>query len=153
MNETVKCITLWQPWASLIVMGRKKIETRGWECSYRGRLLIHAAKRMDTALAFCHKPPFNKYVSLANLPYGAIVGEVQLVGMHSISSLRDRIPAIKSHHIVGDQLILTDSEEYAFGDYSLGRYGWILENPIRYANPIPYKGQQGMFNVPDYLLP
>lgn len=39
----MKVITIWQPWASLIVLGHKKIETRGWATKYRGPLLIHAA--------------------------------------------------------------------------------------------------------------
>ncbi|MBP0020973.1 MAG: ASCH domain-containing protein, partial [Cyanobacteria bacterium SBLK] len=31
-----KAISLWQPWASLIAMGRKKFETRHWSTDYRG---------------------------------------------------------------------------------------------------------------------
>jgi hypothetical protein len=41
----IKCISLWQPWASLVAVGAKRIETRGWATAYRGRLGIHAAKR------------------------------------------------------------------------------------------------------------
>lgn len=43
----MKAISLWQPWASLIALGIKRIETRGWPTAYRGPLLIHAAKRCD----------------------------------------------------------------------------------------------------------
>lgn len=38
-------LTLWQPWASLIALGAKTIETRGWSTSHRGRIAIHAAGR------------------------------------------------------------------------------------------------------------
>jgi hypothetical protein len=31
----MKCITLWQPWASLILWGEKKIETRSWATQHR----------------------------------------------------------------------------------------------------------------------
>lgn len=41
----MKALTVWQPWASLVALGKKRIETRSWSTSYRGRLLIHAAKR------------------------------------------------------------------------------------------------------------
>lgn len=41
----MKALTLWQPWASLIAVGAKTIETRGWATNYRGPLAIHAAKR------------------------------------------------------------------------------------------------------------
>jgi hypothetical protein len=38
----MKCLTLHQPWASLIVEGVKRIETRSWPTNYRGPLAIHA---------------------------------------------------------------------------------------------------------------
>ena len=41
----MKVLSLWQPWASLVAFGRKRIETRSWSTSYRGPLMIHAAKR------------------------------------------------------------------------------------------------------------
>ena len=36
-----------QPWAELIVSGKKSIEIRRWQRSYRGRICIHAAKHVD----------------------------------------------------------------------------------------------------------
>jgi hypothetical protein len=44
MREPEKALSLWQPWASLIVLGHKDKETRSWPTSYRGRLWIHATK-------------------------------------------------------------------------------------------------------------
>lgn len=38
-------MTLHQPWASLVAVGAKTIETRSWSTTYRGPLLIHAAAR------------------------------------------------------------------------------------------------------------
>lgn len=40
----MRAISLWQPWASAIALGSKRIETRSWSTSYRGPLAIHAAK-------------------------------------------------------------------------------------------------------------
>lgn len=34
----MKAIRLWQPWASLIALGHKTIETRSWPTKYRGPL-------------------------------------------------------------------------------------------------------------------
>lgn len=42
---TERALSLWQPWASLIALGVKTIETRSWNTYYRGPLAIHAAKR------------------------------------------------------------------------------------------------------------
>lgn len=41
----MRALTLHQPWASLIAIGEKTIETRSWSTQYRGPLAIHAAKR------------------------------------------------------------------------------------------------------------
>lgn len=41
----MKAITLWQPWATAMAMGVKRIETRSWFTRHRGDLLICAAKR------------------------------------------------------------------------------------------------------------
>ena len=41
----MKAITLWQPWASLIAVGAKRIETRSWSTNYRGPLAVHASLR------------------------------------------------------------------------------------------------------------
>ena len=41
----MKALSLWQPWASLVALRVKTIETRSWSTSYRGPLAIHAAKR------------------------------------------------------------------------------------------------------------
>ena len=41
----MKALSLWQPWAWLIFNAGKDVENRGWSTSYRGPLLIHAAKR------------------------------------------------------------------------------------------------------------
>lgn len=43
----MKAITIRQPWASLIALGEKKIETRSWQTKYRGPILIHAGKSVD----------------------------------------------------------------------------------------------------------
>lgn len=47
----MKALTLHQPWASLIALGVKTIETRSWSTRYRGPLAIHASKR-ESALHY-----------------------------------------------------------------------------------------------------
>lgn len=38
-------ITLSQPWAALVTLGIKTVDTKAWSTNYRGRLVIHAGKR------------------------------------------------------------------------------------------------------------
>lgn len=33
-----------------------------------------------------------------------------------------------------------------FGDFTRGRYAWILENPVMFEKPIPAMGSQGFWN-------
>lgn len=40
----MKALTIWQPWAWLIVTGTKPVENRTWATDYRGPMLIHAGK-------------------------------------------------------------------------------------------------------------
>lgn len=40
----MKCLSIREPWASLIASGQKTIETRTWKTNYRGPVLLHASK-------------------------------------------------------------------------------------------------------------
>ncbi len=37
-------------------------------------------------------------------------------------------------------------DEIALGDYTLGRYAWVMANAIEFPEPIPAKGKQGIWN-------
>ena len=34
-----------------------------------------------------------------------------------------------------------------FGDFSPGRFGWVLTDIVKIEEPIPWKGRQGFFEV------
>lgn len=42
MSDEIPVLTLHQPWATLIALGAKTVETRGWPTKYRGPIAIHA---------------------------------------------------------------------------------------------------------------
>lgn len=117
----MKCISLWQPWASLLVSGEKKIETRHWPIKYRGMLIIHAAKTKEECFG-----------EQLNLPFGALVGIVKLIDCKRSEDLRDVISKQELHH----------------GNYGDGRFGWVTTEQRAFARPIPYRGMQGLFEVP-----
>jgi activating signal cointegrator 1 len=131
MVAVMRAISLWQPWASAIPMGLKMFETRGWKTNYRGPLIVHAAKRMTSeqkTFIMANSLPYN-------LPLGNIVAICELTGIFETEFLTK---------------VISDTER-TFGDYAPGRYGWLLEN-IRPIGPIPFKGGQGFFNVPDETI-
>jgi hypothetical protein len=136
----MKAISLWQPWASAIALGMKRIETRGWSTNYRGRLAIHAAKtwRTEQREFLAHAVEFG-YAALARepLPFGAIVATCMLTDVRGSLALRQEVFAT----------------ELFFGDFGPYRFGWILDDIVQLAEPIPFKGRQGFFDVPDELVP
>ena len=71
----MKAITLWQPWASLIMDVRKIVETRPMPWYYEGLVAIHAGRRVDDAAAI--RFGYNPFT----LPYGAILGIVRKTGL------------------------------------------------------------------------
>jgi hypothetical protein len=139
---TIKAISLWQPWASLAACGAKSIETRGWSPSYRGPLAIHAAKRVltnDFLYSLLHDKTF--------------VQAYLKVGLTELSGMR-RLPrgVILATCTLADCVRTEDVpaigwKERAFGDYSPGRWAWLLTNIKMLPEPIPCVGRQGLFNV------
>ena len=132
----MKVLSFLQPWASLTVMGLKKLETRSWSTSHRGELLIHASMGRAGAL-LAKEPPFSKYIKgFSMLPFGAIIGKVVLTDVIKVESL----------HLSGEAINRLSMEERAFGDYSNGRFVWVLEEPEILRQPIPVKGTLGLWN-------
>lgn len=167
----MRCLSLTQPWATLIALGAKKIETRSWATRYRGPLAIHAAKGlgpvggMKGLVRQCMPSVFYRALlpvlpehirDLASppaiaehLPFGAII---------AVCDLRD---CVRTEYIAsagratsvsweGERTIwtLTDQER-AFGDYSPGRFAWLLANIRPLATPIPATGALGLWTPPD----
>jgi activating signal cointegrator 1 len=167
MSE-IRVITLWQPYASLIAIGLKKCETRSWGTKYRGKLAIHAAKRACCTadlrnwgllpqrgeLALSSQEQIEKalYPFLENgFPYGRIL---------AIADLSDCI--LMSNHVRGNEMwqkllhpdrsILIAEQapiEREVGDWQPGRYAWKLDSVCPIAEPIPYKGSQGLSVIRD----
>ncbi|RYZ51848.1 MAG: ASCH domain-containing protein [Sphingobacteriales bacterium] len=139
----MKVLSLLQPWASLVVLGYKQIETRGWNTEHRGDLLIHASSGRKGKLV-TSAPPFTRYIpDFEKLPFGAIIGKVQLTDVFRFTT----------EDLFDPQLAKLSMEEKAFGDYAPGRYGWVLEDPEIFADPIPAKGSLRLwdFDTPDGL--
>lgn len=139
----MKAICLWQPYASLVVIGAKKIETRTWAPSFRGDVAVLAtAWAPKDAEAKALVEPFASALREGGLeptalPRGAVLGVVRVTNCFEVNHL----DALKARREV-----LTKREE-AFGDYSAGRWCWTLENPRVLAEPIPCRGRQGLFDL------
>ena len=145
----MKALTLWQPWASLVACGAKKFETRNWRTSYRGPLAIHAAKRrlkerhmsemrdiLAWAVGILRENGSDQFYAddvLEGLPYGCILAVCELGAVTT----------------TGYQVPNLHPDERLFGDWSIGRFAWPLLNVEQLARPVPWRGRQGLWNLPD----
>lgn len=156
----MKCLSLWQPWASLVVLGTKKIETRSWPTNYRGPLLIHAAKKRIPELIdlVCWDEFQAALWNLAGtmeekagcLPFGEIIGRVELIDCRPTESFNlGELHSLR--YRPGREGDLSQSwTENDLGNFEPGRFGWVFENPKYFAYKIPYRGKQGLFDVPEW---
>lgn len=139
----MKTRTLWQPWATLSVRGIKHVETRSQNTNERGRVAIHAAQYhkqehqifADIWMHISKGRPYAKsfldYLEngVPSRYFGAVVGTV---------SISASVPIETLYGTAYDTPL-----ERAVGDWSPGRFGWIMCNPIELSKPIPARGSQG----------
>lgn len=124
----MKVLTIQEPYATFIMQGTKKIETRSWKTNYRGEIYIHAGK----SKSFLKKIKNDKVLKLLeniNLNYGNIICKAELVDC--IYMTEEFIEKIKSEN----------NYEYILGEYEVGRYAWILKNIQALDKKIPAKGK------------
>jgi hypothetical protein len=132
MPETLKAISLWQPYASAIALGHKSIETRGWRTHYRGPILIHAARQFTKA---------QRDFASVERAFGRMPERVPLGAIVAVGLLHDCRET--------DELALTVNPiEKLYGDYTPGRFGWLLRGVFAFAEPVGFCGRQGLFDVP-----
>lgn len=142
----MKVLSLLQPWASLVVMGKKKIETRSRNTKYRGTVLIHASQRLSKQqIEITKSSPFSCYISSPYyLPTGKIIGRVDIVTTSILSGSGDGI----FFNEYGANFTET---ELAFGNYQPGRYGWLLANPVEFPNKFACKGSLSIWDLQEKI--
>lgn len=103
----MKALSLKQPFAELVVSGRKTIELRKWNTNFRGEFLIHASMSS-------HKESMNRFC-FKDLPMGCIVGKATLVDV--------------KHYERKEDFDKDNDKHLANNDW--GNYGFVLENAQR----------------------
>jgi hypothetical protein len=141
----VKVLSLTQPWATLMALDAKKIETRSWTTSHRGPIAIAASVSFPAdCQRICLIEPYRScllaggYKGPSDLPRGAILAVVDLI---------DVLPTqlIVRHGI--------SAQEREFGDYNPFRFGWLTRNVRRLPRPLAFKGGQGLTkDIPDEVI-
>ena len=123
--EPMKALSLKQPWAELVVSGKKTVELRNWNTQFRGEFLVHASKNANkdamTCLGFCE------------LPLGCIVGKATLVDVKRYKNM-DEFNADSNKHFATP------------GWYDEKAKGFVLRDARR-LEPKPLKGQLNFFET------
>jgi predicted transcriptional regulator len=122
----VKCLSISQPFADLIISGKKSIELRNWNTNYRGEFLIHAPLKIRVEDS--KRLKINK-----TFVTGAIVGKAQLYDVKKYSSTKEIRSDQKFH--------------FASKKFQNKTFGFLLKNAKPFRIPIPLKGQLGFFDV------
>ena len=122
----MKCLSVSQPFANLIISGKKTIELRKWNTNFRGEFLIHAPIKIRTD--DCKRLKINK-----KLVTGAIVGKAELYDVKKYSTIKE-VKADQKFH-------------FASKDHFDKKYGFLLKNSKVLRVPIPCKGKLGFFDV------
>jgi len=142
LPTNTKVLSLWQPWASLLMNDAKHIETRSWGTPHRGTLVIHAAKKWDHEnIPYATlEEPFVSALRAAgldpnSLPLGAALGTVILDTVQDTSAVRDMLNA----------------QELAFGNFEDGRKAWCVSRPKAFKKPLKVNGRQGLRDWKEYL--
>jgi len=149
----VKALTLTQPWATLVAIGAKRFETRSWSTNYRGPLAIHAGKGLGPVgglsglRRLCATEPFRRllleyemadYSDPSLLPRGRIIATTELIGVSEVCGY-----AIEP----GGLGVRGAEHERSFGDYSPGRFAWVLRDVVPVLSA-PISGRLGLWDAP-----
>lgn len=128
----MKVISIKEPFASLIMLGIKKIETRSWKTNYRGEIYIHASLSNSKIDEERKEKLFKLLPSNYKFNNGYIICKANLIDC--IYMDESYIKKIKK-----------DKINFLCGHFEVGRYAWVLDN-IEIIDKIPAKGKLGIWN-------
>lgn len=122
----MKCLSISQPFADLIVSGEKTIELRKWNTNFRGEFLIHTPIKIRIE-------DYKRLKITKKLVTGAIIGKAELYDVKKYNS---------SKEVKNDQKF-----HFASKNFQNKTFGFKIKNVKPLRIPIPWKGQLRFFDV------
>jgi hypothetical protein len=123
-----RCLSVKQPWSTLIVAGLKRCENRSRPTKYRGRLLIHASARTDYQWeAGWYAGDGDDAIDLPGrdaIPMGVLLGSVEL---YDCVALADLPPELAGSVFAG------------------GPFCYLLRDARPLAEPVAARGALGIW--------
>lgn len=158
---TLRALSLWQLWGSAVAEGHKLVETRHWSTKYRGDIAICGAKRptrsaevlaIGAAMPKCeartwverwrdcdHADEFGAVLCVATLTDVLPIDNEGTFGRESM------FPMVGGRKLMPT---LAQPAELELGDYSDGRFAWLLADVRTLERPVPVVGRQALFTLP-----
>jgi len=141
----MKTLSIRQPWADLIIQGRKTLELRTWTVKYRGPLAIHASQTVEREACLAHGLDPDQVTT------GAVIGVVELVEIIELDAAS--YAARHAEHLadapfpgaVGAGLVPAQGQPQGSAPTL---YGWRLAHPRALTTPAPLRGRMGLFEAP-----
>lgn len=122
MTTEIRALSIKQPWASLIVSGRKTLEVRSWSTPYRGTIIVCASAQPDRVRG--------RALLTGDEPLGVAVGVVRLVD-------------VREGRAADTKNALVDPT---------GHLCWVLDEPVPACHLVAVKGKLGLWRAPLSLL-
>jgi hypothetical protein len=150
--ESLKAISITQPWSFCITNGTKRLENRTWHTSERGWKYIHAGKKYQTGIehAINADSPEMDVIDMRRSPRGGIVGIARLVDCIDVAVGSDGQRRIGNEYvsdrIAHDQRIWSAKAPW-IDDKRMRQYAFVFADPWPLPEPIAYPGELGFFNI------
>jgi hypothetical protein len=133
-GKSMKALSLRQPWPWFILRGGKHLENRGWTSSYRGMVLIHSSKWWDQEEI---EDDFDLASRIAR-----DLGGLPPEGPPRLEDLRAERGLVVGCAVVVGGVVESDSPWF------FGPKAFVLSDPTPFAEPVPCRGDRGLFDVP-----
>lgn len=131
----MKTLSIRQPWASLIVKGFKDVENRSWRTSIRGEIAIHASASKT-------EDDWDDAIITASMIQTITFLEAEKWIIESIGEF-DKLPR---GAILGIVEIIDCKRERTSPWHFEENWGFYLQNPKEFKEPIPTKGKLGFWD-------
>jgi hypothetical protein len=129
----MKGLSVRAPWWLAILHYGKDIENRDWKTNFRGTIYIHASSWFRVSEILQDIDSIRHICKVTGQPFAEILVDYLKSGCGRIVGKVD----------------IVDCVENSESPWFFGKYGFVLENPVAFAHPIPFKAMLGLFDVPD----
>lgn len=144
----MKALTIWQPWATLIMAGAKPVEWRGWYCPkwiVGQRIAVHAGARPARA------DEIADIIARIDDEETSLIGEIARPLLLSVHTKSWPLSSILGTAIIGKPVPALEwvrancKKEFDSDRIDQHKFAWPLSKIDRFEPPIPQRGAQGFW--------